>query len=403
MNRLFLIQHGWGRRQAGQDLLDETLARSWAQGVILAPGDQVPESLQADAATVVEHHGELMIDPQLYVLSIPDHDSKRLDRYEWFPRGGTLARLSPREVIRIVESALDFQRRMGASALIAPTPILRDLGGSGEAMFHLFASCATDLGADVPLYLTLVVPEYLLADWEQTRRLLDLVTAYDVFGFYFIVSHTRYDHPLRWDGGTLARAGMIVSQLASEQNEYQVIVGYAGLTGFFLRCVGAEAFASGWSNAFQRFHESRWQPGGFGAPPLSRFASPKAFGNLLVHTHVAPLLEVDDPTFDPADVVGGTMGDGLRALFPARMGEWTTGQFKLSHFETCNALDGFVELGSLTDRLQNLIACAQVGIDQFASAKRVAPIRWEYETGPSHLQIWQAAAAELAEELRVSL
>lgn len=400
---MFLVQHGWGRRQDRHDLLEETLVRGWAQGAILAAGDVIPESLESDAASVVERHGQLLIDPQLYVLSIPEHDAKRLDRYEWFPSGGTLTKLSPREVIRIVESALDFQRRMNASALIAPTPILRDLDASGAAMFHLFASCATEVATDVPLYLTLVVPEYLLADWEQTRRLLDLVTGYDVLGFYLIVSHARHYHPLRWDGGTLARTGLIVSQLASEQNEYQVIVGYAGLTGFFLRCVGAEAFASGWSNGLQRFHESRWEPGGFGAPPLPRFASPEALGNLLVHTHVGPLLEVDDPTFDPMNLIGGTMGEELRALFPEHMGDWTTAQFKLSHFETCNSLDEIVKVGSLTDRLQNVIECAQVGINRFDGAKRVAPIRWEYETGPGHLQIWQAAAAELAEELGVSL
>lgn len=402
---MFVIQHGWGRRQDGQDLLDRALAQGWTQGAILGAGYEVPSSLEESAIAVLRHGAKLLVDPQLYILSIPDHEPpKKLHRYQWFPQGATLVRLSPREVIRVVESALQFQLDIQASALIAPTPILHDLDRTWASLYHLFASHATEMDLDRPLYLTLVVPEDVLADWEQTRHLLDLVTTFDVDGFYFIVSHRTQYHPLRWDTGTLARAGLVVAQLTSEQNDYEVIVGYAGVAGFFLRCVGAQAFASGWSSSLQRFHESRWQPGGFGAPPLSRFASPKALGNLFVDTDVDELLKVDDPTFDPRDLIAGTMGDELRALFPDRKGDWTRGQFNLSHFETCNALDSLVEGDLLPDRVQNLIERAEFGISLFARAKRVAPaIRWQYDTGPGHLQTWQAAATELAEELGVSL
>ncbi len=397
---MFLIQHGWGQHKDSQDLLDYTLAQGWAQGAILGTGDVVPASLWASAQTVHERGGNLLIDPQLYILSIQDHVPKKLDKHEWFPEGGTLERISPNEVIRVVESAIRFQLDMKASALIAPTPILGDLDGKWASLYHLFASHAAERDFGVPLYLTLVVPEHLLADWEKARRLLDRVTVFDVHGFYFIVSHSIPYHPLRWNSGTLARAGMVVAELTAEHNDYDVIVGYAGLTGFFLRCVGAEVFASGWTNTLQRFHESRWQRReGFPREALSRFASPKALGNLFVETHVDDLLKADDPM----GLIAGTMGDQLRVLFPDHMGDWTERQFRLSHFETCHALDGLVRVGSMAGRLDNLIDCAQEGIDRFASVKELAAIEWRYDTGPRHLQIWQGAAEELAEELEVFL
>jgi len=401
---MFLIQHGWGQHKRGQDLLDYALAQGWAQGAILAAGDVVPATLEESAATVLEHDAKLLIDPQLYILSIRDHVKKKLEKYEeWFPQGGELQPLPPGEVIRVVESALQFQLDMGASMLIAPTPILHDLDATWASSYQLFAlhaaEHAREMDPNIPLYLTLVVPEELIRDWKQTRRLLDLVTALDVHGFYFIVSHRAPAHPLRWDPGTLARAGLIVAELTSEHNRYEVIAGYVGLTGFFLRCQGAQAFASGWSNPLQRFHESRWQGEGFGAEPYTRFASPKALGNLFVATHVDDLLKAGDPN----GLIAGTMGDQLRALFPDHMGHWTMGQFRLSHFETCHALDGLVRGDSPTDRLNNLIDRAQEGIDVFASAKSVAPMEWRIDTGPRHLQTWQAAAEELAAELGVSV
>lgn len=396
---MFLIQHGWGQRPRGQDLLDYALAQGWAQGAILAAGDVVPATLAESAATVLEHNAKLLIDPQLYILSIRDHVTKKLEKYDWFPEGHTLERLSPNEVIRVVESALEFQLDIGASALIAPTPILRDLDGKWASLYHLLASHAEERDSSIPLYLTLVVPEDLLADWEHTRRLLDLVTVFDVHGFYFIVSHRTQYHPLRWDSGTLARAGLVVAELTGEHNEYHVVVGYAGLYGFFLRCLGAESFASGWSNTLQRFHRSRWRGEGFRGEAHARFASPKALGNLFVATHVDDLLKAGDPE----GLIAGTMGDQLRVLFPDHFGDWTMGQFRLSHFETCHSLDQLVRDDSLTDRLNNLIDRAQEGIDRFASAKSVAPIEWRIDTGPGHLQAWQAAAEELAQELGASL
>jgi hypothetical protein len=232
---------------------------------------------------------------------------------------------------------------------------------------------------------------------------LDFITGYDVDGFYLIISHRTDDHPLRWDPGTLSRAGLIVSQLTSEHNNYRVIVGYAGLTGFYFRCLGAESFASGWSNGLQRFHKGRWEPGGFGKAPVARFVSPPAFGNLLIVEHVVPLIAETSPPFDPETLISGVLGSELRALGPDRYENWTKAQLRRSHFETCHALEARVQSGSLSSRISNLLSVAQEGIDLFASARTAAPIQWIYETGPAHLQVWQAAAIELADELEISL
>lgn len=401
---MFLLQHGFGRRQDDVDLLVDSLAQHWCEGIILGSGEEVPESLNQTAQVASSYGAQVFLDPQLYVLSIQNGNTKRLDYYDWFPRQGNLDRLSPREVIRIVQAALNFQRTLGSSILIAPTPILTDIDSSGASLFHLFASQAVEEErGELPLFLTLVIEEYLLGDWELTRRLLDFITIYDVDGFYLIISHRADDHPLRWDPGTLSRAGLIVSQLTSEHNNYRLIVGYAGLTGFYFRCLGAEAFASGWINGLQRFHKSRWEPGGFGKPPLPRFVSPKAFGNLLVVEHVAPLIEETSPPFDPETLISGVLGSELKALSPDRYDQWTKAQFRRSHFETCNTLDVRVPSGSLSNRISNLIMVAQEGISLFATAHGAVPIQWLYETGPSHLQIWQAAATELAGELGTSL
>lgn len=401
---MFLIQHGTGKRQDEFDLLEDALSQGWCDGIILGAGEEVPASLYQTAETVLGHGAEILLDPQVYILSIPNRNIKRLDRYEWFPRHGNLFRLSPTEVIQIVRAAINFQRELGSTALIAPTPILSDIDSSGAALFHLFASqAAEEERAGLPLFITLVIEEHLLGDWEQTRRLLDFITLYDVDGFYLILSHRVSGHPLRFDPGTLSRAGLLVSQLASEHNDYRVIVGYAGLNGFFFRSLGAEAFASGWSNGLQRFHTSRWEPGGFGTQPLQRYVSPRAFGNFLVVEHIVPLIEETNPPFDPESVVTGLLGAELIALSPDRYDEWTKAQFRRSHFETCHALESGVPFGPLSNRILDLMSLAEEGADVFASAREAVPIQWLHETGPRHLQIWIAAATELAGELGISI
>lgn len=401
---MFLLQHGYGRRPDNVDLLEDTFDQGWSGGIILGAGEESPASLRETAQAASSSGAQVFVDPQLYILSIQDGNTKRLDRYDWFPRRGNLVRLSPSEVIRIVRAALDFQQGLGLTTLIAPTPILTDIDSSGASLFHLFASQAVEEErGELPLFLTLVVEEHLLGDWEYTRRLLDFITTYEVDGFYLIISHRAFYHPLRWDPGTLSRAGLVVSQLASEHNNYRVIVGYSGLTGFFFRCLGAEGFASGWSNSLQRFHISRWEPGGFSLTPLARFVSPTAFGNLLVVEQVIPLIEETSSPYDPEPLISGVIGSELRALSPDRYSQWSNAQFRRSHFETCNALEARVASGSLSNRISSLIEVAQEAIDLFANARGAAPIQWLHETGPRHLQVWQAAATELAGERGISL
>ena len=99
----FWIQHGYGKGTKVVDLLGQ----QFASGVLLSPGDEPRSTLVATAGESIALGAEVLLDPQLYVHTIPNgqarcHESNGVDF------GSISWSVSPRTLQSHIDAVLDL-------------------------------------------------------------------------------------------------------------------------------------------------------------------------------------------------------------------------------------------------------------------------------------------------------
>jgi len=260
----FWLQHGYGK----SNKIDTTDDMAELSGVILSPGDEERPALVNTARSLNQRNLEVLVDPQLYVHTIPEatarcHESNEVDfgRLSWF--------LSPAEISSQVEKVFELNSALRTDALISPGPYQVTFGDVWSPLSLQYGRASVD-GANGPVYLSVVSEDSAFSNWDETQRYLDALTTIDAQGIYLIVGHSGRTYPLVWDPSRLAHVLRAIYTLA-ELNRYRVLWGYSDLAGLAGIAAGASGSATGWFYSLRMWSVQKWLPQSGGRQPNARF------------------------------------------------------------------------------------------------------------------------------------
>lgn len=391
-------QHGYGKA----DKLDRGLEDGLLDGVIVSPHNERPEGFREclQRLSGAEVRRDLLVDPQLYVSLIGNAREGNLPDYrEYYVSNLTLRDFTPRKIERAVQGAIDFQRGLPVTRVVAPTILIDSFEDRAAQISHSLAQAAIDYHStlsDPPLLLlSFLFNEVALSSHDAVAEFLDAVSLYKTAGFYLVVCREGNQYQQSFPASRMAEWLMMVYSLGT-RNRFEVVCGYTDILGILAGAVGASSIATGWFNSLRQFELRRFLPKTGGRPAKERYSSAPLLNSIffqeLVNCFGAGRL---------GQVRSGTPYDRMFTTENAPDPDnWRPDQSTLHHWATLKSLFRIIDGGSIQERLTNLeqaIAAAEV---LYAELRRRG-IFFEPTTGPGHLREWSQALTIFRAEARV--
>jgi hypothetical protein len=378
-------QHGYGKG----DKLESGLGAGSLQGVILSPRNESPERMAALANSLRLTFGssrQILFDPQFYATTIPDANDGPLPDYPYYRNGLTRRQfISQEDIHRYALETLEYQAPLELDRLISPTVLFDDFRDpwSQIALSMAQESLAVhrNISGAPPLLLSLVVDENALRSRDALNEFLDIVTAWDVLGFYLIVRRNDRSYPAPFEETVLQNFLYLVYVL-STVNGYEVVCGYTDIVGMLMLAVGAKAIGTGWFNTLRQFSLSRFERATGGRPPRARYTSDALMSSILV----VPELATASVLGFGADVVSGTGYDAAMLGDPSNA-PWPPESACLHHWAVLARMATRFQEGSIGDRLDALEESVQRALALYAVLQR-SGVQFDPPSGSRDLALW---------------
>lgn len=381
------IQHGHGK----SDKITTALHDGTIGGVVFGARNEKPGNLPAYLCQIRETQEdcELVLDPQFYVSTLNPPNDRYLPDYPYYDAGLTASDFTgARRVRQYARRTLNYQVDLGLDSLISPTVIFDSFSDRWHQIALNLADASLEHVAELsdpsPLLLSFVFKEEALAATEEVNRFLDTVTQDDwnMDGFYLIVDRGERSYNQRFEASRLAQYLYIVYVLG-QINGLRVVCGYTDFVGILLRAVGADVFATGWSQSLRQFHRSNFikRPPG-GQPARERYSSIPLFNSILL----SQLQEVYE-FGHLRDVLSGVALDSevTRAPDPVSAG-WTNPLSQQHHWQTLHELDGGLSGRVRPDLRQTVQQLREA--DGLYRLLEAAGVQFDRNTGRDHLMEW---------------
>jgi len=388
-----LAQSGYARGGKVEAGLDEASIR----GVIMSPRDETPSRLESAISNWRESYPDItvLLDPQFYVATLDEPRDGHLGDYPFYPKRTGLGRadFSNTNIRNYVLSCLSYQESLqrDLSYHVSPTIPFSSfhdnwsevaLNMAGESFEHHDRKSST-----IPLLLSLVIDEAAFNDLEALEDFLNVLTRFDVEGFYLIIS--SHNNPLgRTTDFTNMSHILYFCYKLSEVNSYKIVMGFTDWFGLLLSAVGVQYTASGWFQNLRQFTMDRFLPKDGGRPASKRYSSSPLLACPLIVPDIRNIALSDRLE---AVLTGSSYDQILRSDLTG--GSWTPEISCLSHWYSLNAVTSRVEgQRKLSDRLQaaELVITESLQLHSFLQAHN---IELEVKTGPNHIREWQGALA----------
>ncbi len=391
-------QHGYGK----SDKIEAGIRGKTLSGVVLSPRDETPARMESYVADLRGEFGadlQILLDPQFYATTVlPARDGKLPD-YPYYRGGLTRGNfVSPSNIALYVRETLDYQRTLGVSRLVSPTVLFDDfndpwsqiaLGMASEAQGALTPS-------DPGLLLSLVFDEGALRHRKPLDDFLDLITMWDVPGFYVVVRRADVGYPAHSDETVLTNLMYLLYALG-EINSFEVVTGYSDFVGLLGQAVGATATCTGWYNSLRQFSLRRFQPVSGGRAARPRYSS----GPLLNSVLILPEFSSAWRLGHTASVHSGTAHDAALGSGNPGTPPWPAAVSCLHHWEVMSRLAStVVTAGRTSRRLDALEAILNNAIASYASLE-AAGVTFGTHTGSREAHAMSRAVAAFRREVGV--
>jgi len=381
------VQHGYGK----SDYIESTIANGNARGVILSARDESPQAMRALCDKLVEEGGRgftVLLDPQFFAFVIPEGRIRNLSKYRYYP--GLLSRSTftdPADLRRFSTAALVYQSRLPLSRYVSPAIALE---GFNDAWSQVYLTMARESirwkearSDDArPLVLSLVLNEAALMDAQAVDEFLDLITPWQVAGFYIVVACRQSGYPATLEATALGNLLYLIYGL-SILNGFEIYCGYTDLVGILHTAAGAKAIASGWYGSLRQFAITSFMPSLGGGRARPRLTSRSLLNPILIN----PELTSVRGTNLYSEVLGDSeyIAEMLRKN-PANV-EWPASRAFLHHFEVLSTLVTEIEsLEDTDDRLDRAEAMIDDALSTYAALRSKGVI---FESRPANLQVWR--------------
>lgn len=292
-----LAQVGYGK----SNYLESAFQGGTITGAILSPRDDDPETLASlvRGYSTVDITDFVAVDPQFYAFTVPEGRIRNLEDYPYYPGFLTRRQFSDlANLRRFSTAALDYQRRLEVTHLIAPAIQLTDLRDSYSQIYMTMAQESINYMARRKdarhLLLSLIVDENALLSTEAVDEFLDSLTAWDFQGAYICVQPRATSYPAVLSAPALANLLYIIYVL-SELNKLWVVVGYSDFNSLLYGAAGADYIGTGWYNSLKTFSLTRFAPKKGGSRARPRYPSIPLLSSILVEPELAEIVDAGEP------------------------------------------------------------------------------------------------------------
>lgn len=380
-------QHGHGK----SDKIEAGLRQGRLSGVILSPRNEQPDRMMAYVDALRREFGDqvtILFDPQFYVTTVTPARDGSLPDYPYYKPGLTRGQfIAQDDINRYVRETLAYQTTMPLDRIIAPSVLFTDFRGPWSQIAlslgrEAIAEHATLVDAP-PLLLSLVVDESALRTRDALDEFLDIITTWDMAGFYLVVRCNDLNYPALFEEVSLANLVYLVYVLA-EVNGLEVVCGYSDLVGLLLHAVGARATGTGWFHGLRQFSLARFQPATGGQQRRPRYTSTQLLNSILV----VPELETAYQVGAIAQVLSNTPYDGVMTSGNPANASWPPHVACLHHWKV---LSDAARLVSSQESVAENLAVLDNNIQQAIAAYRAlenAGVVFEPSSGSRNLALW---------------
>lgn len=383
-------QHGYGKT----DKIERGLRASHISGVILSPRDESPQNLSDFNTSLRQEFGEeveIIFDPQFFASTLVPVRDRYLPDYPYYSQGLTRADfISQADINRYASLVIEYQQTLDIDYIIGPTVFVSDLNDPWSQIALSLSQESLNVHGGIeglpPLLLSIVLDEPAIRNRDSLDEFLDIISVWEVEGFYIIVRPTTSRYPTHLEENSVENLLYLVYVLA-EINGFSVILGYTDLVGFIAKAVGAKAIGTGWYNTLRQFSLRRFQPSTGGRQRRDRYTSTPILSSLLVN----PELETISQVGLINNVLSGSSYDQVMAQGNPANAIWPFDIACLHHWEVINRIlqrsSSGGGPGPNLDIVERMIQDSEADYRIFQAAGVV----FDANTGPGHLELWTRA------------
>ncbi len=128
---------------------------------------------------------------------------------------------------------------------------------------------------------SLCISEKAFSDLTQVQDFLDIISLFNVKGFYIIIDRENADNPNIINDTILTNIMYFMYNL-SYINEFEIILGFGDFIGIPIYCTGINTISTGWFNTLRRFSSTDLIPRDGGRRANRRYFSNKILNSLLI-------------------------------------------------------------------------------------------------------------------------
>ena len=379
--------HQLGHQDEGRCL--HMLQNGQGVGAILSPRHLDDNQLREYAQLFIHTGGELLVDPQFYnPVFLDEFDDSPLGLGDYTTHDLWNSSVQHSVVGRI----LAYQRELGVSRLIVPTPFARE--GVTESWLDLVAGMTTVArewliteGEDVPLLATLSVPAPITAAEDERARLLNRIVGFEVDGFYLALESSLFP------ADTDFLSGVLDMVFRLKQNRFTVLLGYSGYWAYLCFPFGLDAFASGGFDNRRSFSFLTWEivESAPRRAPRNRFCSTRLLGRISFSDE-AELLHSKDlwAALDDGSPYASILFEGRPPSEVDAAGQWKRAESFKHYLWTCWCLaESFLEKPR-DDRIQQVRQLASEAQSRYLAFQQ-AGVRFRAGSQAGHIGAWVTA------------
>ncbi|MFV2044890.1 MAG: hypothetical protein ACC700_16850 [Anaerolineales bacterium] len=385
-----LAQAGWGK----SDKIERGLQSGHLSGVILSPRDQTPASLAEFVQTLRGEFGEnveILFDPQFYATTVDNARDRHLPDYPYYRSGLTRANfISQQDVQGIAAGVIDYQTTLDLDRILSVAVRVADFNNPWSQIALSLAlesvNAHSTIEGAAPLLLSFVVDESALKNREALDEFLDIISAWEVHGFYFLVKSDTAQYPPRYEEAWLENL-LYLAYVLSVVNDFELVFGYSDLVGAVLHATGAKHIGTGWYNSLRQFSMNRFEPSTGGQARRPRYTSAPLLSSVIV----VPELETISQVGLLANALTGTAYDNVMVAAGPANANWPLNVACLHHWQALHELmEHVVSQGSVDSRLTEVVNQIDSAEANYALLTGAGAV-FDPTTGPRHLAAWKRA------------
>lgn len=327
------IQHGHGK----SDKITQAIAEGSAGGVILAARNEKIDKLDAFIATLQRSYENLdmIFDSQFFVSAISPANDRFLDDYPFYVPGRAAGDfVGSRKLAGYAQSTIDFQLERPFTRVTTPTVIVRSFADRWSQIALQLADTSIEYHAQTkdaaPLLVSILLSENALDDRDDLDSFLDIITSWDVQGFYLTIAREDPTYSQTIEPDRLAHLLYMIYVLGN-RNRYEVVCGYSDFIGLPCMAAGATAFGNGWYQSLRQFHVKAFlkqKPGG--SRPVLRYSS----GPLLNSIRLSELESVFDAGHLEKVISDVALDDIIKNAASPEASDWNMAVSERHHWQT---------------------------------------------------------------------